>query len=235
MSFPRTLLLPKPSYALNLKSVPYHTEWVDLPDVKATRIAHGVAPVRKHADNTDFYTLPMIHDPATNTYVGDSFDIAVHLDTQYPNRGTQLFAPGSIAVHRVFNAHVDALFSRYALLAITGLLFNPDTAAVSKAEFARRAGVGSWEELRVEGAARIPLLESFRAELDALAALLWPVGDAATGPFVGGATPSYADLVVGGWLAMLSVTLPEWGDVCAWQEGRWGKLHEALAPWAEIQ
>lgn len=230
---PLTLLT---SYALNLKSIPYRTEWVELPDVKATRIAHGVAPVRSHADNTDFHTLPMIHDPNTSTYVGDSFDIAVYLDAQYPdssNGKPRLMAPGTIGVHRVFNAHVDALFTRHVILAMEGLLFNPATAEASKAEFARRANVGSWEDLRVKGSARAKLLEAFQAELEAFGRL-WPQGGGdGGGPFLEGETVGYADFIVGGWLGMLSVTLPEWGQLCEWQGGRWGRLHEALRPWAE--
>jgi hypothetical protein len=36
-----------PSYAINAKAVPYTTEWVELPDIKCTRLKYGVAPVRK--------------------------------------------------------------------------------------------------------------------------------------------------------------------------------------------
>ena len=77
--------------------------------------------MRKLPDDSDFYTLPMIHDAATDTYVGDSFDIAVYLDKQYPASGAPLFPAGSIGVHRAFNAHVDALFTRHVVLCSGGL------------------------------------------------------------------------------------------------------------------
>jgi hypothetical protein len=46
---------------------------------------------------------------------------------------------------------------------------------------------------------------------------------------------SYADIIVGGWLAMLKETLQEWDQVCEWQGGRWKRLHEALEQWAEVK
>ena len=146
----RTNIYASLATPLNVKAVPYQTEWVELPDVKATRMAHGVAPVRKHLDNSDFYTLPIIHDAATDTYVGDSFEIAVYLDQRYPQSGSRLFPPDSIGIHRVFNAHVDALFSRHVVLGADGIPFNPETAEASKAEFVRRFGLSGWGDLVIE-------------------------------------------------------------------------------------
>lgn len=221
----------KTRYALNVKSVPYQTEWVDLPDVKKTRLAHGVAPVRKLPDESDFYTLPMIHDGATDTYVGDSFDIAVYLDKQYPDSGLRLFPPGSIGVHRVVNAHVDALFTRNILVACAGLPFNPKTAEISREEFVRRAGLSCWDDFVIQGEAREKMIQGFKAELEDFAKLYC----FDSGPFLEGETLSYADIIVGGWLGMLKESMPEWDQVCEWQGGRWKRLHEALAPYAELK
>ncbi|KAF2852608.1 hypothetical protein T440DRAFT_488154 [Plenodomus tracheiphilus IPT5] len=228
---PKRTYAPNPwktRYALNVKSVPYQTEWVELPDVKATRLAHGVAPVRKLPDDSDYYTLPFIHDGKTDTYVGDSFDIAVYLDQQYPESGLRLFSPGSIDVHRVFNAHVDALFSRNIILAVSGLPFNPETAELSRAEFVSRARLSCWDDLVIKGEAREKLIEAFKADMEEFAKL-YRFDD---GPFLEGKAITYADIIVGGWLAMLMETLPEWDQVCKWQGGHWKRLHEALAPWA---
>ncbi|KAH9867879.1 hypothetical protein IAQ61_007183 [Plenodomus lingam] len=232
---PRRTYAPNPwktRYALNAKQLAYKTEWVELPDVKKIRQQHNVAPVRKMPDGSDFYTLPMIHDGATDTYIGDSFDIAVYLDTQYPDHGLRLFPPASIGVHRVFNAHVDALFTRHIKIASAGLPLNPETAELTKSDFASRFGLGSWEDLVVRGEEREKILQAFEADMGEFATL-YRYDD--EGPFLEGRTVSYADMVVGGWLGMLKETLPEWGRVCEWQGGRWKRLHEALAPWAEIK
>lgn len=216
---------------MNVKSVPYHTEWVELPDVKATRMAHGVTPVRKLPDDSDFYTLPMIHDAATGTYVGDSFEIAVYLDQRYPQSGSRLFPPYSIGIHRVFNAHVDALFSRYVILCSEGIPFNPETAEASKAEFVRRFHGSGWGDFVIEGEARLKMVEDFKAEMEEFAKLY----RYDNGPFLEGETMSYADIIVGGWLANLWTTLPEWEQLCEWQGGRWKRLREALDQWADLK
>lgn len=211
--------------------MPYQTEWVELPDVKATRIAHDVAPVRKLPDDSDFHTLPMIYDAATNTYVGDSFDIAVYLDQKYPNSGSRLFPPDSIGVHRVFNAHVDALFTRHVVLGSGGLPFNPETAEASKAELVRRFHLNGWGDVIIKGEARLKMFKNFEADMEEFAKLY----QYDNGPFLEGETVSYADIIVGGWLAMFKTTLPEWEQICEWQGGRWKRLHQALAPWAEVK
>jgi glutathione S-transferase len=217
------------SYCLNAKSVPYQTEWVELPDVKATRIALGVPPVRKLPNGEDFYTLPIIHDTATDTYVGDSFDIAVYLDQKYPESGSRLF-PGSIGVYRAFNAYVDALFTRYVALGVEGLPFNPETAEATKAEHVARFGVNSWDDFSVKGEARQKMLEAFKADMEELATFY-----RFDGPFLEGQTMTYADIIVGGWLSMLKVTLAEFYQIYEWQGGRWKRLHQALDQWAEIK
>ena len=55
------------------------------------------------------------------------------------------------------------------------------------------------------------------------------------GPFLEGETISYADIIVGGWLAWLKETLPEWDQLCKWQAGRWKRLHDALDQWADLK
>ncbi|KAF1989296.1 glutathione S-transferas-like protein [Aulographum hederae CBS 113979] len=210
----------KTRYALNAKRIPYKTSRTPLPSIKSVRQSHNIAPVRKLPDSSDFYTLPMIHDAATSTWIGDSFDIAVYLDRQYPDSGVRLFPPGSVGVHRAFNAYVDALVSRH-------------TAEESNAEFVRRAGVSKWEDLIVDGETREKLMQGFEAEMEEFSKVWKGEG----GPFLEGKEMSYAEIIVGGWLGFLKRTLKkeEWGRVCEWQGGRWKKLDEALEQWAEVK
>lgn len=105
-------------YALNFKQIHYQTHWVELPDVKSTRIALDVPPVRCHADGTDFYTLPIIHDLTTGFKIGDSFEIAVYLDVTYPD-GPKLFPADNQDALSEFNKEADAIFC-------TAGMFNPE-------------------------------------------------------------------------------------------------------------
>ncbi|PSR87388.1 glutathione S-transferas-like protein [Coniella lustricola] len=216
----------KARYALNFKrqhnGVTYRTDWVDLSRVTEVRKSLGVDPVRKHQDNTDFYTLPVI------ILIGDSFDIAVYLDSQYPSRPGEpvLFPPSTTALHRVFNERIDEIFTSHVVLAGTHMPLNPDTAELSKAEFSRRAGGMSWEQMGVEGEARVPILKSFEQALSKINSLWYTRKN--EGPFLEGAVPMYADLIVGGWLHMMKECLPEWEQLKRWDEGFWGQLHDAL-------
>ncbi|KAL8817718.1 MAG: hypothetical protein Q9223_003510, partial [Gallowayella weberi] len=189
---------PSPSYALNFTNTPYSTTWIPLVDVAETRKKLGVPASRKFADGTDFLTLPILYDPTTSstqqegTFVGDSFEIALYLHNKHssPDGGRPLlFPPNSIPLHRAFNAHVDALFSLDgAQLAGYNMPFDPATAAVSQAEFARRAGVSRWEDLEVPRGSeeRKKKLAAFEAGLGGLA--VWFVRRD-EGPFLEGRTP----------------------------------------------
>jgi len=106
--------------------------------------------------------------------------------------------------------------------------FNPETAEVSKAEFVRRAGVTSWDQLCVEGEVRAKIVEVFKADMEEFAKMY-----RFEGPFLEGEKMTYADVIVGAWLQFMRVTLPEWEQICEWQGGRWKRLHEALQQWAE--
>ena len=234
------------SYALNFTNTPYRTTWVAPLDVAATRQKLGVPAVRKYADGTDYPTLPILYDPTTTsstqqegTLVGDSFDIAIHLHNKQsssPDGGRPLlFPPNSLALHRTFNAHVDALFSiNGALLAGYYMPLDPATAEASRAAFARRYGLSRWEDLEIPlgSEERKKKLAVFEAALGSGLAVWFVRQD--EGPFLEGRTPMYADLIVGGWLQMMRNCLPEWKELRAWHGGLWGRLHDALEQWAEV-
>lgn len=224
----------KTRYALNFKSLhgklDYQTSWTELTQVSRVRQSLDVAPCRKHdVDGSDFYTLPVIMDHSKGQTIGDSFDVALYLDLTYSS-SPPLFPPATIALHRMFNARVDKVFTDHVILVCHTMPFNPETAVESKAEFCRRAGGRKWEELGVQGEERRVLLKQFECELGELAKLYLRTEE---GPFLEGNTPMYADLIVGGWLWMYKETLPEWHMVQCWQDGLWGRLHQALERYAK--
>ncbi|KAH7136831.1 hypothetical protein B0J13DRAFT_560122 [Dactylonectria estremocensis] len=247
----------KARLALNFKGLPYSTSWVALPDIVKVRSGLEVPPCRKFADGTDFYTLPIVKDPATGSLVGDSFDIAVYLQKTYPSSGaSDLFPeqtldyafthPFAILVplskaseteftdYAKFNANVDAAFSAHVQLTVQGFPFDPATTEAVKAEWVRRAGVTRWEDFALEGEAREKMMDSFRDTLGGLAKLF---SRDTSGPFLLGTTASYADLIVGAWLRMMHATLPEseWDQVRSWHDGLFGRLYDATELYAEVK
>lgn len=247
----------KSRLALNFKDIPHSTSWVQLPDITKVRRGLGVPASRKFADGTDFYTLPMLSDPSTNSIIGDSFDIAAYLQKSYPNSGAgNLFPPqtldfvfghdlallaplserkeGEFDEYARFNTNVDAAFSAHVPLMIHGMPLDPTTAEATKAEFVRRAGVTSWDDFAVSGEEREKLKNSFRDVLGDLAKLF--LRDA-SGPFLLGKQASYADFIVGGWLWMIRGTLPddEWEEARDWHGGVFGRLHDALEKYGEVK
>lgn len=78
---------PNPSkarLALSFKGAPFRTKWVDILDIPETR--QGLkCPVTRHLDDgSDFFTLPILHNPVSGQTIGDSFDIATYLDATFP-------------------------------------------------------------------------------------------------------------------------------------------------------
>ncbi|KAL2126244.1 hypothetical protein VTI74DRAFT_1343 [Chaetomium olivicolor] len=241
----------KARYALNFKGVPYSTQWVQMPDISNVRRSLGLPPNRKFADGTDFYTLPILTDSNTGSAIGDSFDIAVYLQTTFPHAGAgDLFPPQQLdyacsktmpgfgvplserndkvhADYANFNSNVDMAFTMHCQLMGHGMRWDPAYADGIKAEFVRRAGVRSWDDLGAFGEARETLKASLRDTIRDLALMFQ---QDMSGPFLLGNQPSYADLIVGAWLRMMSKTLPEseWEEVQAWHEGVFGRLHAAL-------
>ncbi|KAK1998909.1 hypothetical protein LX36DRAFT_14982 [Colletotrichum falcatum] len=246
----------KARLALNFKGLPYSTSWVALPDISRVRSGLRVPPCRKFADGTDFFTLPIIEDPATGSLVGESFDIAVYLHETYPGSGAgDLFPPqaldyafasdgilvpltdrrgGAFPEYARFNMNVDAAFTTHVQLAVSGFPFDPATAEASKAEFVRRAGVSRFEDFALVGERRRQTMDSFRDALGGLAKLFRRDPG---GPFLLGDKASYADLIVGAWLRMMRATLPEseWEEVRSWHDGVFGQLYDASEVYAEVK
>lgn len=244
----------KTRLALNFKGLPFATSWVPLPDVANVRRNLNVPPVRKFADGTDFFTLPIIEDPSTEALVGDSFDIAAYLQKKYPDSGAgDLFPPQTldfeydqaVAIplsecrsefpeYARFNVNVDAAFTTHVQLTFGTFPFDPATADLSKAEFARRAGVSSWDDFALGDDAREKLKESFRDMLGDLGKLF--TRDV-SGPFILGARACYADIIVGAWLRMFRAAMPaaEWEEVRGWHGGLFGRLHDALEVYAAMK
>lgn len=137
-----------------------------------------------------------------------------------------------VAAYVRFNTNVDSVFSAHAQLMVQGFPFDSATAEESKAEFSRRMGV-PWDDMAVSGEDRGRLFKSFEESLGGLASLY---ERDASGPFLMGSRASYADFIVGGWLRMSRGMLAreEWEALKKWHSGVFGKLHEALKVFAQM-
>ena len=69
----------------------------------------GIKASRTHPNGEPYYTLPALNDHGKA--IGDSFEIACHLDEAYPEK--PLFLKGTKGLTAAFNAQVDALFTHY--------------------------------------------------------------------------------------------------------------------------
>ncbi|KAF4948830.1 hypothetical protein FSARC_13636 [Fusarium sarcochroum] len=219
--------------------------WKSRLALKFKDVALKVPACRKFADGKDFFTLPIIEDPATGSLIGDSFDIAVYLHKTYPSSGGGDLFPAQtldfdfkhpfiqvplsecrdseFPEYAKLNMNVDAAFTAHTQLTVQGFPFDPATEDITRSDFAKRVGVTRWEDLALVGEERDKLMDSFRDMLGGLGKLFMTD---TTGPFLLGTKVSYADMMVGAWLRMMHVTLPEseWTQVTSWHHGLFGKF-----------
>ncbi|KUL82074.1 hypothetical protein ZTR_09115 [Talaromyces verruculosus] len=247
----------KSRLALNFKGVAYSTVWVPLPDITKVRRALDLPPCHKNADGTGYYTLPILIDPNTNSKIGDSFDIAVYLQKTYPDLGAgDLFPPqkldfvfdrwstflGSFSKRKDieygdysdFDVQVEAAFTAYFALTMENLPLHPATAEATKAEYVSRAGLTSWDGFKMRQEERKKMSKSLHGMLGELGKLF---SRNTSGPFLLGKQVTYADFIVGGWLRLLSASLPEneWEEVKACHGGIFGQLHDGLEKYAQVK
>lgn len=83
--------------ALNIKGIPYRTEWISYPDIEATFKELGI-PASRMEDGKPLYTCPSIIDPSaspTPRRLTDSLVIAEYLEEAYQSYGPKLFPEGT--------------------------------------------------------------------------------------------------------------------------------------------
>lgn len=168
-SLPLRTFAPNPwktRFALNFKCLPYRTQWVDMPDIASLREELGVPANRTHPDSTPYHTLPVVQDATTGKLLGDSFEIALYLESAYPE-GPSLFRPLTTGLTAALNAHVDGIFTKFASLC-SQMPFDPRVEDAVSAMFARRAAATP-PDLQFGNEQPEKMLVSFEAALGELA------------------------------------------------------------------
>ena len=221
---------PAPRYILNLKGIPYKTEWVEFPDIEPLCKKLGISPTSKNADGSDRYTLPAIHDPSTGVYIADSIPIAEYLDKTYPDT-PKAFPHSTIALQTAFTAafvnNLSALWN--FMVPATHSILTPRSQ-----EYFRRTREKSYgkalEDIAPKGEAADAEWARFRDELGK--ADVWYAKNGGQGPFLLGATPSWGDITVASFLKWTREVWgddsKQWKDISSWNNGRWAAIVEAL-------
>ena len=187
----------------------------------------GARPTDKLHDGSDLYTLPVIYDPFTKSVVSGTFDIAEHLDKNYPSCPRIFRFRGMKGLHRVFiDAYkpVDVALGR--LLIPKMIKFVPEE---STSSFRRtmEAWLGEpFEAVYPTGE------EEYKAAVKGLENLFGMVDKwydpEESQPFIMGSKACFADLVVISrvwWVrAVLGRDDPLFRDILSWNNSRWGKL-----------
>ncbi|KAF5317734.1 hypothetical protein D9619_012627 [Psilocybe cf. subviscida] len=223
-------------HTLNYKNIPYKTEWVEYPDIEKRCKELGIRPTTVLPHFTR-YTLPAIHDSATNIYMADSAPIAEYLEKQYPDtptvfpngtQGLQLFFEDSI------NIHLEPLYP-FILPEVFHIL-NP----ISQ-EFYRRTREKAYkktlEELVLKGEEAVDAWAKSKAGFSKVAERYAKCQT--QGPFLMGDTVSWADFVLSGDLIWYRCALGEdsekWQEIRTWDGGFWGRFVDAMKKFEQVK
>ncbi|KIY67227.1 hypothetical protein CYLTODRAFT_431446 [Cylindrobasidium torrendii FP15055 ss-10] len=224
----------KTRYCLNFKGIPYQTEWIEYPDIKALYETHHIPAPRTKGDGSPDYTLPLLHDSTTGKFVPDSTAIALYLEEHYPEAPV-LFPPGTktliLAYEPAFDPLTDEIGLKFVIPRAHGIL-NERSAEYFR-ETRERAFHCKIEEIEPQGEERAQAWAKAKAEFDQIAE--WYEKDQI---LVMGDKVSYADVALAGWIVWLKLVFgeesDEWQDIATWSDGRWAKLLETLAPYETI-
>ncbi|KAI0076477.1 hypothetical protein K474DRAFT_1622947 [Panus rudis PR-1116 ss-1] len=227
-------------FALNYKGIKYRTEWIEYPDIEGLYKKLGTPATSKKADGSDYYTLPLIHDPSTNTIVSDSLLIARYLDRTYPDT-PPLFPKGTHAVQAGFIGAVDDAMTRsiFPLVAAFACNYLNESSHRFFRE-TREPRVGKLEEMAPWGTEKGEEVwkrteEKFGRVADWLDANKL---DGTTGPFVFGENISHADTFIGGRLIWAKTVWGEdsreWKRLATWHGGRWDRFLQVLDQYSAI-
>lgn len=220
-------------FALNIKRIPYQTEWVEYPDIGEVFQKHGIPAVHTNDDGSPLYTLPVIYDPATKQPIANSQDIVKYLDKTYPDT-PPLFPPrthvlmhaSQVAFHHQLHVPLYPIVccaACYCLLPRSQEFYRRTREEAQGKKLEDIRGKHEWRE--AEGA------------FDKLATWL-SKNDVGQEDWVMGDGLCYADIVIAADLMWAKVTLgagsEEWGRICSWNGGKWKRISDHFERYAYV-
>lgn len=218
--------------AIAFKGLPFKTVWVEMPDIETKMKNLGAEPTTTKPDGSPMYTLPVIFDDATGKFVSDSMKIAEYLDATYPDKPS-LFPFGAHAPIHMFHDFFHSGAIKPAVLLYTFAMF-PKLSELTQG-YIRRTREPIFnkklEELVPKGEERVAQLEGSKAGFSKLAGIYASNGEGK--PYFYGDVPSYADLIVAGYLLWIKAGMGpenlEWKAINnEWDGGKWGELLKTL-------
>ncbi|PPQ76738.1 hypothetical protein CVT25_000122 [Psilocybe cyanescens] len=169
-------------------------------------------------DGSPLYTVPFIHDTSTGEAIADSILIAEYLEKKYPDT-PKLFPNGTAGLQSAFN---DGFLANLGtLLPVTYPEMMPYLNSATVAYVAPIV-----ERIRSKNRTEDWIkLKDGMSKIDG-----WYARNGGKGPYLLGEIPSWADIVVAGWLVFVRHALGEdskdWKDVGSWNGGRWMTLSD---------
>lgn len=212
----------KTRYSLNFKGIPYKTEWVEYPDIKALYQKIGAKPTTTKADGSPYYSLPLIHDDSIGAVVSESALIAQYLDNAYPDT-PKLFPPGTAPLQHAFIDVHTRMISALMPFAI------PKSNSIlnrRSEEYFRRTREAIFgmklEDLVPKGEERERQWAKVQADFARIDS--WYQKGKDDGPYLLGNNICFADLQYAAhalWMKKIwGEQSAEWSDVKTWNEGR---------------
>ncbi|KAJ9608693.1 hypothetical protein H2200_006464 [Cladophialophora chaetospira] len=176
---------------LNIKGIPYKTQWVEYPDLKPTFQKFGIPP---NTSGPYEYTSPTVLLPS-GEYVMDSRPIANKLESLHPTPSLHLDSPYLARMEEFLPKAVNAVRPVFMPLVPKVFLNTPSAEYFTKS---REKSVGKSLDEYAQGKEQaFEDVKPFVKELGG-----W-FAENSEGPFLLGKEVSYADVMVLGWLRML--------------------------------
>ncbi|KAG8954393.1 hypothetical protein FRC04_011719 [Tulasnella sp. 424] len=237
-------------FLLNLKGLPYRTEWVSYPDIQPTFEKLGIphTSLKKDGSGRPHYTCPAIIDPTTPepTKLSDSTPITLYLEEAYKGVGPTVFPDGTKDAQLEFidAVAVDASIAVGSLVrpAVPGIL---DPRGSEYFYRARSADLGKpLETVCLAGSdERKQTWEDLKRALDAIAKV-YDQNVEGKGEYFAGTDITYADICLAAifmWARIPSDRDKDmgvdsvWGGIAKLDEGRWAKFMQKFEGLLQVQ
>ncbi|KAK3395786.1 hypothetical protein B0T20DRAFT_45410 [Sordaria brevicollis] len=226
----------KTRFALNYKSLPYHTSWTEYPLIAPTLSPH--LPPATPPPSTTSYTIPAIRFPDDNggTYLMDSKKIAIELERRYPSPQYPSLGLDSPVLEKLEAIMPRLLKGLYGVFVpgVVKRVLGEGSKGYFKETREEAFGMGIDELEAKQGGERV-YEEVIGNDLKEVTRLLKENGKG-EGPFFEGDKVTYADFVWAGFLLFIRGAAGEegWGKLLEATGDREAheKLLKAVEPWA---